>query len=356
MTTVELRGLHRRFWDVVALEHLDLSIASGEFISMLGPSGCGKTTALRIVAGFEWPDSGEVLIDGRNVIDLPANRRNMGMVFQAYSLFPNMTAQKNVEFGMRIRGQSGDKRAKRARELLELVGLGAAMDRYPRQLSGGQQQRVALARSLAIEPGVLLLDEPLSALDAKVRVQLRDEVRRIQLQLGITTLYVTHDQEEALSVSDRVAVMSNGRVEQIGTPAEIYGHPKTAFVAAFVGTMNQLEATVVSASDKTVSCMGFNMTVHESRFDYAVGDTLKVFVRPENLRVQPLANGDVPAAGSFAGRTTSFTFLGPVTRVGLNTDLGSMIADVSSALALNLTPDAPVAIELLPGSVHTLTD
>jgi len=356
MTTVELRGLHRQFGDVVALEHLDMSIGSGEFISMLGPSGCGKTTALRIVAGFEWPDSGEVLIDGRNVIDLPANRRNMGMVFQAYSLFPNMTAQKNVEFGMRIRGQSGDKRSKRARELLELVGLGSAMDRYPRQLSGGQQQRVALARSLAIEPSVLLLDEPLSALDAKVRVQLRDEVRRIQLQLGITTLYVTHDQEEALSVSDRVAVMSNGRVEQIGTPAEIYGHPKTAFVAAFVGTMNQLEATVVSASDKTVSCMGFNMTVHESRFDYGVGETLKVFVRPENLRLQPLPNGDAPAAGSFAGRTTSFTFLGPVTRVGLSTDLGSMIADVSSALALNLTPDAPVAIELLPGSVHTLTD
>ncbi|MHB1510667.1 MAG: ABC transporter ATP-binding protein [Acidimicrobiales bacterium] len=356
MTTVELRGLHRQFGDVVALEHLDMSIGSGEFISMLGPSGCGKTTALRIVAGFEWPDSGEVLIDGRNVIDLPANRRNMGMVFQAYSLFPNMTAQKNVEFGMRIRGQSGDKRSKRARELLELVGLGSAMDRYPRQLSGGQQQRVALARSLAIEPSVLLLDEPLSALDAKVRVQLRDEVRRIQLQLGITTLYVTHDQEEALSVSDRVAVMSNGRVEQIGTPAEIYGRPKTAFVAAFVGTMNQLEATVVSASDKTVSCMGFNMTVHESRFDYGVGETLKVFVRPENLRLQPLPNGDAPAAGSFAGRTTSFTFLGPVTRVGLSTDLGSMIADVSSALALNLTPDAPVAIELLPGSVHTLTD
>jgi putative spermidine/putrescine transport system ATP-binding protein len=356
MTTVELRGLHRQFGDVVALEHLDMSIGSGEFISMLGPSGCGKTTALRIVAGFEWPDSGEVLIDGRNVIDLPANRRNMGMVFQAYSLFPNMTAQKNVEFGMRIRGQSGDKRSKRARELLELVGLGSAMDRYPRQLSGGQQQRVALARSLAIEPSVLLLDEPLSALDAKVRVQLRDEVRRIQLQLGITTLYVTHDQEEALSVSDRVAVMSNGRVEQIGTPAEIYGHPRTAFVAAFVGTMNQLEATVVSASDKTVSCMGFNMTVHESRFDYGVGETLKVFVRPENLRLQPLPNGDAPAAGSFAGRTTSFTFLGPVTRVGLSTDLGSMIADVSSALALNLTPDAPVAIELLPGSVHTLTD
>ncbi len=356
MTTVELRGLHRQFGDVVALEHLDMSIGSGEFISMLGPSGCGKTTALRIVAGFEWPDSGQVLIDGRNVIDLPANRRNMGMVFQAYSLFPNMTAQKNVEFGMRIRGQSADKRAKRARELLELVGLSSAMDRYPRQLSGGQQQRVALARSLAIEPGVLLLDEPLSALDAKVRVQLRDEVRRIQLQLGITTLYVTHDQEEALSVSDRVAVMSNGRVEQIGTPAEIYGHPKTSFVAAFVGTMNQLEATVVSSSDKTVSCMGFNMTVHESRFDYGVGETLRVFVRPENLRLQPLSNGDVPAAGSFAGRTTSFTFLGPVTRVGLSTDLGSMIADVSSAVALNLTPDAPVAIELLPGSVHTLTD
>ena len=238
-------GFAARFGNVVALDHLDLEIHSGEFVSLLGPSGCGKTTALRIIAGFEWPDSGEVLVDGHDVLGMPANRRNMGMVFQAYSLFPNLTAQQNVEFGLRVRKQSHEARSRRARELLELVGLGEAMGRYPRQLSGGQQQRVALARSIAIQPSVLLLDEPLSALDAKVRVQLREEVRRIQLELGITTLYVTHDQEEALSISDRVAVMSQGRVEQLGTPAQIYSGPRTAFVANFVGTMNKLEGTVV---------------------------------------------------------------------------------------------------------------
>jgi len=181
MATVELRGLRRTFGNVVALDHLDLEVRSGEFVSLLGPSGCGKTTALRIIAGFEWPDSGEVLVEGEDVLGKPANKRNMGMVFQAYSLFPNMTAQQNVEFGLRVRKESHEARTKRARELLELVGLGTAMNRYPRQLSGGQQQRVALARSIAIQPSVLLLDEPLSALDAKVRVQLREEVRRIQL-------------------------------------------------------------------------------------------------------------------------------------------------------------------------------
>ena len=209
-------GLRRTFGSVVALDHLDLDVESGEFVSLLGPSGCGKTTALRIIAGFEWPDSGEVLVDGHDVLGKPANKRNMGMVFQAYSLFPNMTAQQNVEFGLRVRKESRRQRAKRARELLELVGLGSAMTRYPRQMSGGQQQRVALARSLAIQPSVLLLDEPLSALDAKVRVQLREEVRRIQLELGITTLYVTHDQEEALSISDRVAVMSRAASSSSG--------------------------------------------------------------------------------------------------------------------------------------------
>jgi putative spermidine/putrescine transport system ATP-binding protein len=276
------------------------------------------------------------------------------MVFQAYSLFPNMTAQKNVEFGMRIRRRSADQRSKRARELLELVGLGSATGRYPRQLSGGQQQRVALARCLAIEPSVLLLDEPLSALDAKVRVQLRDEVRRIQLQLGITTLYVTHDQEEALSVSDRVAVMSNGRVEQIGTPAEIYGAPRTPFVASFVGTMNQLEATVVSKENRLVRCAGFDMTVSDAVFDHSAGETVKLYVRPEDIRIALMANGAGPPAGSFSGRVTSLTFLGPVTRVGLMSDLGPLLADVSSGVALNLAADTAVAVELESGSLRSL--
>ena len=218
MATVELQQLRRLFGDVVALDGIDVSIASGEFLSLLGPSGCGKTTALRLIAGFDRPTSGRVLVGGSDVTGVPPNKRGMGMVFQAYSLFPNMTAERNVEFGLKIRKQSGSARRERVSELLDLVGLGHAAKRYPHQLSGGMQQRVALARALAIEPSVLLLDEPLSALDAKVRVQLREEIRRIQIRLGITTIYVTHDQEEALSISDRVAVLSQ-RPDRADRPA-----------------------------------------------------------------------------------------------------------------------------------------
>ena len=355
MATVELRGLRRTFGSVVALDHLDLDVHSGEFVSLLGPSGCGKTTALRIIAGFEWPDSGEVLIDGEDVLGKPANKRNMGMVFQAYSLFPNMTAQQNVEFGLRVRKENHEARTKKARELLELVGLGTAMNRYPRQLSGGQQQRVALARSIAIQPSVLLLDEPLSALDAKVRVQLREEVRRIQLELGITTLYVTHDQEEALSISDRVAVMSAGRVEQLGTPAQIYSGPRTAFVANFVGTMNKLEGTVVSAEDRVVRCGPVLLKVPDPTFSHAVGETVELFLRPEDVSLQVLSNGGKAAEGLLEGRVTSLTFLGPVTRVGLATDIGRLLADVSSAVALNLAADTAVEIKLDSTSLRSIT-
>ncbi|HEY4620992.1 MAG TPA: ABC transporter ATP-binding protein, partial [Gaiellaceae bacterium] len=243
MASVELQRLRRVFGDVVALDGIDISVASGEFLSLLGPSGCGKTTALRLVAGFDRPTAGRVLVDGSDVTSVRPNRRGMGMVFQAYSLFPNMTAERNVEFGLRIRKERRSERRRRVVELLDLVGLSDAAKRYPHQLSGGMQQRVALARALAIEPTVLLLDEPLSALDAKVRLQLREEIRRIQTRLGITTIYVTHDQEEALSISDRVAVLSHGRIEQIAPPAQIYGAPATPFVAEFVGTMNRLETT-----------------------------------------------------------------------------------------------------------------
>ncbi|HUZ21974.1 MAG TPA: ABC transporter ATP-binding protein [Acidimicrobiales bacterium] len=354
MSSVQLRALRRTFGETAALQELTLDIASGEFVSMLGPSGCGKTTALRIIAGFEYPDSGEVLVDGKDVLGLPANRRNMGMVFQAYSLFPNMTARQNVEFGMRIRRMSHEERTTRAAALLDLVGLAAMMDRYPRQLSGGQQQRVALARSLAIEPKVLLLDEPLSALDAKVRVQLREEVRRIQRQLGITALYVTHDQEEALSISDRVAVMSNGRVEQVGTPAEIYGAPKTAFVASFVGTMNRFEGTVVSQQDRTVQVGSTRFMMANHGFERAAGERIDLYARPEDVGIAMITNGPEPPPGTFEGKVTSVTFLGPVTRVGLMTDLGPLLADVSSAVALGLSLDGRVAVKLDSASLRTI--
>src|SRR5258708_3811389 len=230
---VELRGLRKSYGEVVALANLDLSIEPGELIALLGRSGCGKTTALRTLAGFETTDEGKVLVDGDDITRLPANKRDMGMVFQAYSLFPNMTVLDNVSFGLRIRKANSAERTRRATELLELVGLPEHAARFPHQLSGGQQQRIALARALAIQPRVLLLDEPLSALDALVRVQLRDEIRRVQTELGITTLFVTHDQSEALSIADRVGVMYQGRLEQLAAPAAPYYRPPPPLVAAF---------------------------------------------------------------------------------------------------------------------------
>jgi putative spermidine/putrescine transport system ATP-binding protein len=252
-------------------------------------------------------------------------------VFQAYSLFPNMTARQNVEFGLRIRGRSGEQRTDRAGELLELVGLSAQGDRYPYQMSGGQQQRVALARALAIEPKVLLMDEPLSALDARVRVSLREEIRRIQTELGITALYVTHDQEEALSISDRVAVMNAGKPEQIAPPLKIYAEPATPFVAEFVGTMNRLEATV--ADSGSVRYGGTQLGVDAVR-GRPSGDRVLVLVRPESVTIEPLSEGGDAPAGTLSGRVLSGVFLGPVTRIKVETpEQGQISADVPSATA-----------------------
>jgi putative spermidine/putrescine transport system ATP-binding protein len=334
MAFLELQNLHREFaGGVRALDGIEVQLGQGEFLSLLGPSGCGKTTALRLVAGFDRPDEGRIVIDGKDITNVSPSKRDMGMVFQAYSLFPNMTAAQNVEFGLKIRGKHKGERSGRVGELLELVGLGHAGDRYPHQLSGGMQQRVALARALAIEPRVLLLDEPLSALDAKVRVQLREEIRRIQLELGITTLYVTHDQEEALAISDHVAVMYQGRIEQIGPPAEMYSRPATPFVAEFIGTMNRLEATVVDPANGTVDHSGVMLTVDAAR-DRAKGDRVLVLVRPETVELTP-ANGD-GGSNSFTGEVLSQTFLGPVTRLKVVGPSADLIADVSTTKAATL--------------------
>jgi putative spermidine/putrescine transport system ATP-binding protein len=332
MPYLELRDVTKRFGPVTALDHVTFELEQGEFFSMLGPSGCGKTTALRIVAGFESPDAGSVVVNGKDVTGTPPNRRDMGMVFQAYSLFPNMTARQNVEFGLRIRKRDSQDRSKRARELLDLVGLSQQEDRYPYQMSGGQQQRVALARALAIEPQVLLMDEPLSALDARVRVQLREEIRRIQTELGITALYVTHDQEEALSISDRVAVMSAGHAEQVATPLEIYGEPSTPFVAEFVGTMNRLESAVVDGTTGRVRWGATELAVDAAK-GRSNGASVLVLVRPESVTLEPLPNGQGPA-DALSGQIVSSVFLGPVTRVKVGTDDGGVLsADVPSSSA-----------------------
>ena len=353
MSYLQLQGLRRVFGTHVALDGIDVSIGEGEFLSLLGPSGCGKTTALRLVAGFDRPDSGAIVVDGKNVTGVSPNKRDMGMVFQAYSLFPNMTAAQNVEFGLKIRRRPGGDRRKRVEELLELVGLGHAGDRYPWQLSGGMQQRVALARALAIEPRVLLLDEPLSALDAKVRVQLREEIRRIQLELGITTLYVTHDQEEALAISDHVAVMYGGVIEQMGTPAEMYTSPATPFVAEFIGTMNRLEATVVDGSSGAVEHGGIRLTLESAR-GRRNGERVLVLVRPEALEVEA-ANGAVDGGNILTGEVITHTFLGPVTRlkvVGTGSDL---IADMPTARAATLPPGQKVVAKVPTGDARLLS-
>jgi putative spermidine/putrescine transport system ATP-binding protein len=352
MAFLELRELRRAFGPVVALDGIDASLDRGEFLSLLGPSGCGKTTALRLVAGFDRPDSGSIVVDGRDITRMPPNRRDMGMVFQAYSLFPNMTAEQNVEFGLKIRRNKRVSRKQRVGELLELVGLGLAVTRYPHQLSGGMQQRVALARALAIEPRVLLLDEPLSALDAKVRVQLREEIRRIQTQLGITTIYVTHDQEEALSISDHVAVMAGGRIEQVGTPAEMYSAPATPFVAEFIGTMNRLEATVADGSTGEVVYGGVRLRVDAARGRPSAEEVV-VLIRPEVVDLAPDDGAD--PEGSVVGEVLSHTFLGSVTRVKVAAPGGEIAADVSTVRAESLPVGRGVRASFPPESGRVLS-
>ena len=351
MAFLELQNLHRDFGSVQALDGIEIELGEGEFLSLLGPSGCGKTTALRLVAGFDRPDAGRIVVDGKDITNISPNKRDMGMVFQAYSLFPNMNARQNVEYGLRIRRKDKLDRRKRVADLLELVGLGHAADRYPHQLSGGMQQRVALARALAIEPRVLLLDEPLSALDAKVRVQLREEIRRIQLELGITTLYVTHDQEEALAISDHVAVMYGGVIEQMGPPSEMYTAPKTAFVAEFIGTMNRLEAQVVDGSAGEVEYAGTTLRIDAAR-GHANGERVLILIRPEALELRAAVDGSAQGANMLSGEVLTQTFLGPVTRVKV---AGGLISDMSTAGAAALPVGAHVVARVPEEGVQLLT-
>jgi putative spermidine/putrescine transport system ATP-binding protein len=295
----------------MVVQDFNLNVGKGEFVSFLGPSGCGKTTTLRMIAGFEIPTTGTVILDDEDITNLAPNQRNVGMVFQAYALFPNMTVASNIGFGLKIRREKKEAIKDRISEMLALIHLEQKGDSYPYQLSGGQQQRVALARALAIHPQVLLLDEPLSALDAKIRVQLRAEIRAIQKKLGITAIYVTHDQEEALSISDRIVVMYDGKIEQVGSPFEIYNFPTTAFVAGFVGTLNTTTAEVIDPSTHLLKIDGVQLQAAEGLEDKRKGDTVTIAIRPERFNFIAQER----KANIMDCTVENITFLGSVVRI-----------------------------------------
>jgi len=311
MAFLELNGVVKRFGRNTVVDGFNLDVKEGEFVSFLGGSGCGKTTTLRMIAGFETPSEGSIRISGTEVVNVSPNKRGVGMVFQNYALFPNMTVRRNIEFGLKVAKWKSAEIRKRVEEMLALIHMEELGERYPHQMSGGQQQRASLARALAVRPRVLLLDEPLSALDAKIRAMLRTEIRAIQQKTGITTIYVTHDQEEALSLSDRIVVMQAGRIEQVGTPFEIYNHPTTAFVASFIGNLNILEATVVDAAQGLLSVEGQEVRAAKA---IAGGATrVKLSLRPEMLSL----NEGIPDANSLAGTLATVVFLGSIVRLGI---------------------------------------
>ncbi|WP_291295962.1 putative 2-aminoethylphosphonate ABC transporter ATP-binding protein [Elioraea sp.] len=338
--------LTKRFGSFTALDDVSLSIGRGEFVCFLGPSGCGKTTLLRAIAGLDPQDEGRIVQDGRDISALPPSRRDFGIVFQSYALFPNMTVLANVGYGLAAQGQRRAAVENRARELLELVGLSDQWWKYPAQLSGGQQQRVALARAIAMNPGLLLLDEPLSALDALVRVHLRGEIKGLQRRLGVTTVMVTHDQEEALSIADRIVVMNRGRIEQVGTPDNVYRHPASLFVAGFVGRMNTLPGTV---SDAGTVAVGRALIAADAAQRFPTGAAVQVCIRPED--VQP----DVPTLAGTRLATTvrGIEYLGSIARVELDAHGLPLTAELSDTALrdLALSPGMPFAVVLPPSRV-----
>jgi spermidine/putrescine ABC transporter ATP-binding subunit len=356
MTFLELTDIQKRFGDVAAVEDFNLAAERGEFVSFLGPSGCGKTTTLRMIAGFEQPTDGTIVVDGTDITHRPPNRRNVGMVFQSYALFPNMTVARNVGFGMRVKKRSSDVIRKRVGELLELINMPEKADRYPYQLSGGQQQRVALARALVNRPTVLLLDEPLGALDLKLRKEMQLELKALQQEVGITFVYVTHDQEEALTMSDVIVVMQDGRIQQMGNPTELYERPVNQFVSAFIGTSNFLPATVVSVDGATSRVaartdLGLELrgNVTDPGAAVAAGDHVTIAIRPERLEILPGARDAEPGWSTVAGRIHQGTYLGDQTEFRVHTDLaGELVVRRQNATgaeaSLGVGPGDPVSV------------
>jgi putative spermidine/putrescine transport system ATP-binding protein len=350
MASVSLEGVLKRFGRTTVVDSLSLEVPEGEFISLLGGSGCGKTTTLRMIAGFEAPSEGRVLIGGSDVTAVPPNRRGVGMVFQNYALFPNMSVRDNIAYGLEAaRGKAAAIDA-RVAEMLALIHMDDLGDRFPHQLSGGQQQRVALARALAIRPRVLLLDEPLSALDAKIRVRLRSEIRAIQRQLGITTIYVTHDQEEALSLSDRVAVMKEGKIEQIGAPFEIYNRPATPFVGSFIGSLNVLSAIVLDPQGGAVSVDG-QLVRTPSPVRAPAGARVRVSLRPESVTLGAGRDG----GNRLEATVSSVVFLGSIVRIVVLAGSQELLLDTFNNPRLSPpAAGAPVSVSFAPEACFLL--
>jgi iron(III) transport system ATP-binding protein len=343
---VSVRGLTKRFGTFTALKDISLDVAKGEFVCFLGPSGCGKTTLLRAIAGLDLQDEGTISLGGRDISRSPPAARDFGIVFQSYALFPNLTVNDNVGYGLVNRRQGRNNITRRVKELLELVGLPEQGAKYPVQLSGGQQQRVALARALATSPSLLLLDEPLSALDAKVRIRLRDEVKALQRRVGVTTIMVTHDQEEALSMADRIVVMNHGTIEQSGTPAEIYARPKTAFVADFIGTMTFANAVVIGADRVKIESLELIVPVP----DLLAGAPVRIGFRPEEVQVRNLT---ATTPNLVKAHVRHLDYLGSFCRATLVSELApntEIIADFSANVMRDLavTADQPITVSLPP--------
>ncbi|WP_427183684.1 ABC transporter ATP-binding protein [Bordetella bronchialis] len=351
---VRFDNVEKRFGAAVALHRLDLDIERGTFFSLLGPSGCGKTTTLRLIAGFEQPSHGDIYIRGKRVTGVPAHKRNFGMVFQSFALFPHLTVAENVAFGLKMRRVDASSIARRVADALDLVALGAFGQRYPRQLSGGQQQRVALARAIVFEPDVLLLDEPLSALDKLLREQMQVELRQLQRRLGTTTIFVTHDQEEALTMSDRVAVMKDGRIQQAGAPRDIYERPGTEFVATFLGASNILRGEVRGRDgDKLVvglggTCLAVDPPAGQGGA-YAVGDAIRLALRPEKVRLD--------TRGALAATLKEVVYRGAQTHLYMDTEAGPVAAHLpnSGVTAMRLAPGAVVRLAWEDASVVALS-
>jgi putative spermidine/putrescine transport system ATP-binding protein len=347
MAFLEISNLKKSFGDQAAVKDFSISVEKGEFITFLGPSGCGKTTILRMLAGFESPSQGSIVFDGKDVTHLRTNQRNVGMVFQSYALFPNMTVAQNIGFGLKVASMPQSQIDARVKEMLALIKLDDLADRYPWQMSGGQQQRVALARAMANKPMVLLLDEPLSALDAKIRLSLREEIRLLQRELNITTVFVTHDQEEALSISDRIVVLNKGDVEQIGTPSEIYNFPETPFVASFVGTLNQLQGTVVDPQAGTVRVGDQTLVSSFAMASQIPGQTCTVAIRPEAIQL----DASQPGKNALIANVEDVSFLGSIVRIRTRVGEDAISFDVfnepnkplplrGSSVSLSFTPDS----------------